>query len=233
MLSPLEAQEYVEFKRMRRETEVMLTLKKLVTDASRREMDRSALKSACEFARRTQGSGILVSPVNVAAAKRQLAGSNVHIICIVGGTGETLPAVKRGEAKRAVRLGAEEIRLIPCYSALTGRNLSYLKREIKRVRRAAGRCSVILSLEDHALTEEEIAFGVRAACEGGANGVCVRGEAELLLRALELGAGKVFADCSGVENAEQVKLLLRAGASRLVSGNGVRIAEELYESIKT
>lgn len=231
-LTPAEEQDFLEFKRVRRETEIALTLKKLISDASRRETDRAALARICAFAKRTKGSGVLVSPVNVVQAKRFLSGTEVRVVCLVGGSGETLPAVKRAETKKVIRLGAEEIRLVPCYSALAGKNLAYLKREVKKVKRAAGRRGVVLSLEDHALTEEEIVLGVRAVESGGADGVCVRGEDALLLSALEKGAGKLFVDCSGVENAGQLTLLLRTGASRLVSGCGEKLSEELYASIK-
>lgn len=231
-LSPEEERDFLEFKRVRRETEVMLTLRKIIADASRRETDRAAVHRACEFAKRTKGSGVLVSPVHAAQAKKELEGTGIRVICLVGGSGETLPAVKKAEAKKVLRLGAEEIRLVPCYSALACGNLGYLKREVKKVKRAAGKKSVILSLEDHALTPKEVTAGVRAACEGGANGVCVRGENDLVVSALENGAGKLFVDCSGVENAGQLTLLLRAGASRLTSSCGEKLMEELYAAAK-
>lgn len=222
---------FTEFKRTRREAEVLLTLKKLISDASRRETDRPLLKKICDFAKKEKLSAVLVSPVNAAAAKKILAGSGVGVICLVGGNGETLPAVKKYEAKRAVKAGAEEIRLVPCYSALTGGNLAYLKREISKVRRAAGGRKVVLSLEDHTLGEEDVALGARAACEGGAAGVCVRGETPLLLRAIEAGKGKISVECSGVENSAQLRSLQALGALRLVSPCSEKLSEELFASL--
>lgn len=222
---------FTEFKRTRKEAQILLTLKKLIADASGRETDRVLLKKICEFAKKEHMSGVLVSPVNVASAKKFLAGSGVHVICIVGGSGETLPAVKRFEAKRAARAGAEEFRLVPCYSALVGGNLAYLRREVKKVRRAVRGRGVALSLEEHSLGEEDVALGTRAACEGGADGVCVRGETPLLLRALEAGAGKITVDCSGVENAEQLRSLQTLGALRLVSPCSERLSDELFATL--
>lgn len=222
---------FTEFKRTRKEAQVLLTLKKVISDASRRETDRASLKKICEFAKREKLGGVLVSPVNVAAAKKLLAGSEVRLICLIGGSGETLPAVKKYEAKRALRAGARELRLVPCYSALVGGNLAYLKREIKKVKRAAKGIKVCLSLEDHALGEEDITLGTRAACGGGADGVAVRGEMELLLRAVEIGAGKIEVDCSGVENAEQLRALQALGAARLVSPCSEQLSDELFASL--
>ena len=222
-----ERAEFAEFLRTRKEAEVSAALKKLVFDASRREMDKTLLGKICAFAAKNRLGGVLVSPVNVTSAKRSLAGSGVRVLCIVGGTGETLPAVKKYEAKRAARAGASEIVLTPCHSALFSGNIACLKREIKKVRRAV-KLPVVLSLEDRALSEEDIALGTRAACFGGAVGVCVRGEPQFLLRAMECADGKLSVDCYGVENAEQLRSLKSLGAARLVSVSCDSLADDLF-----
>ena len=231
MLSAAEVAEFGEFKRARREQEISFTLNKLLIDASRRETDRAALKKACEVAVKLHASGVQVSPVNVAAAKRQLSASETPVCGLVGGTGESLIAIKRTEAKKAFRMGAKEVRLVLCYSQLTGGGINYLKREIRRVRRAIRKGTLTVSLEDHSLDEEEIAMGVKAACAGRADAVCVRGETSLVSRALKESAGKLRVEVSGVENAEQLRLLLKSGAVRATTGDGERIAEELYTSL--
>lgn len=232
VISAEEAAEFGEFKRSRREAEIALLLKKVVVDASRRDTDRHALKAACESAKKLDAHGVIVSPVNVAAARRFLAGSGQSVACLVGGTGESLAAVKKAEAKKAARQGAKELRLVLCYSALAGGNLSYLKREVKKVRRAAKKCALFVSLEDHGLSESEVALGARAACEGGAAGVCVRGETQLILRALTVGGGKLSAECSGVENAAQLRSAVRAGAALAATRRSEEIAEELYRALE-
>lgn len=230
-LSAAEVAEYGEFKRARREAEISFTLAKLIIDASRRETDHAALKRACDAAVKLKAAGVLVSPVNVAAAKKLLAGSEISVNCIVGGTGESLISVKKIETKKAVRLGSAGVRLVLCYSRLTGGGINYLKREVKRVRRAVRKGSLIVSLEDHSLKEEDVSLGVRAACAGKANGVCVRGETELVLRAVKEAAGRLTVEVSGVENAEQLRLLLKAGAVRATTGCGEKISEELFAAL--
>lgn len=230
VLTPAESAEFVEFRRYRRETEIAVTLKKLAVDASRRETDKHALQSACAAAKKQGAAAVVVSPVNVAAARRRLEDSPVLVSCLAGGTGESLISVKKTEAKRAVKQGAREIRLVPCYSALTGGNCAYLKREIRRIKKCVKKCAVVLSLEDRALSAEDVALGVRAACDGKADGVCVRGETDLLLRAVQVSAGRVRVDVSGVENAEQLRLLFKAGAFRAATSCIEKIAEDLYRS---
>lgn len=231
-LSAAEAAEYGEFKRTKRESEILFTLKKLVVDASRREANVATLKKACEAALRLHASGVLVSPVNVSRAKKALSGG-APVCCLVGGTGESLISVKKTETKKAIRQGAHEIRLILCYSALTGGNFSYLKREIKRIRRAAKKRTLTVSLEDRCLGAEEIELGVRAACAAKADGVCVRGEASLVLRAAEASGGRLFTEVSDVENAEQLRFMIKAGAARASTLNAEKIADELYAALRT
>lgn len=231
MITAEEAAEFGEFKRARREAEISFTLSKLLIEASRREIDRSALKRACEISVRLNASGLQVSPVNVAAARKLLGKSETKVCCLVGGSGESLISVKRLESKKAFRMGAREIRLVLCYSQLTGGGYAYLKREIKRVRRVLRRGSLIISLEDHSLEEEEVALGVRAAAASKADGVCVRGELKILLRAVKEAAGRLTVEVSGVENSEQLRQLFHSGATRAVTSCGERIAEELYDSL--
>ncbi len=232
VLSASDATDYEEFKRSRREAEIAVTLKRLIVDASRRETDKRVLKTACERAKRLGASGVLVSPVNVSSARRLLAGSRVNIICLVGGTGESLPAVKKAEAKKARSQGAAEIRLVPAYSALAGRNLGYLKKEVKKVRKAVKKCAVTLSLEDGSLSGDDVALGVKAAREGGAHGVCVRGDVSSVARAVEAGADRLRVDASGIENAGQLRDTLRAGALRAQTITPDRLVKELYDALR-
>ncbi len=222
--------EYEEFKRVRRETEIAVTLGKLTVDASRRETDKYALKRACESAKKLRAYGVLVSPVHVSEARKFLAGTPTNVICLVGGTGESLPAVKKTEAKKAAKQGAREIRLILCYSALRGGKISYLKKEIKKVRKAVKKCSVTVSLEDHTFGDEELMRGVRAACDAGAQGVCVRGEIPLVMRAVQTGAGKLRTEVSGVENAEQLRALFKVGALRATTQYMEKLCVEIHEA---
>lgn len=233
VLSAEEVAEYGEFKRVQREREITLTLKKLVLDASRRENDRASVKRACESAKNLNAIGVLTSPVNAAYACKQFPQTEERspsVIVKVGGTGESVIAVKKYETKKAVRQGADGIRLVPCYSALLSGEYNYLKREIKTVRRAVKRGTLMLALDDGAVQEKDVALGVRAAVAARADGVSVRGDYDLVLAAVEAAEGKVFVEANGVQNAAQLKLLLRAGVLRAVTDNGDKLAEELRSS---
>ncbi len=233
VLSAAEAAEYGEFKRARREAEIAFTMKKLIPNASRRETDRPALKHTCELAVKYSASGVLVSPVNVSAAKKQLGKGGPNVCCLVGGTGESLTSIKKAETKRALRMGAKEIRLVLCYSQLAGGGYSYLKREIRRIRRTVRKGTLVVSLEDRSLGEEEIALGVRAAAAGKADAVCVRGESGLILHAVNEAAGRLGVEASGVQNAEQLRLVIKSGAARVTTECAEKIFDELYLALES
>lgn len=227
-LTAAEAAEFGEFKRARKEAELSFTLTKLLVDASFREVDKSSLRRACETGLRFNVSGVEVSPVNVSAARRLLGRGGAPVCCVVGGTGESLTSVKRFEAKKAVGMGAREIRLVPCYSQLASGGYTYLKKEIRRIKRCVKRGTLTVNLDDRNLSEEEVAIGVRAAAAGKADAVCVRGETELIIRAVKEAAGRLAVEAAGIENAEQLRLVLQAGATRAVSSCCEKLADELY-----
>ena len=210
-ISAEEAAEFAEFKKSRREAEYALALGKLVADASMPMLGDAALKGVCESAKRCALYGVLVSPVRVAAAKKLLGASGVRVLCLAGGTGESLPAVKRAEVRRAVRQGAREIYLFPCRSALAEGREGYLKREVKSVRRAAKKAPVMLVLGG--LPPAQVALGARAARESGAEGVCVRQDE--FLSAVEGGAGRLRIDALCAESVQSLEACVRMGAMRV------------------
>lgn len=209
-----EAAQYEEFKRERKALEESARIRKIVVDASLRSTDRAALSRACALVKRIGAGGILVSPVNVAPARRIL-GRGFPVICTVGGTGESLPAVKKTETKKAVGQGANEIRLTLSFSKLVGGDVNYLKKEIKAVKRGAKRAIVTLALDDSALTEEDVATGVRAAGKARAGGVCVRGALPFVLAAEKAGCMRI--EASDVGTAEGLDSLLRVGVIRVTT----------------
>ena len=207
--------------RRRRETEVTLALSRLVADASMPTVDDGALKNVCENAKKCGLYGVLVSPVRVAAAKKLLGGSGVRVICLAGGTGESLPAVKRAEVKRAVKCGAREIYLFPCRSALVCGRTAYLKREVRTVCRAAKKIPVILVLGG--LPSEQVAAGVRAAREGCAEGVCVL--LDEIVSAVKGCAGRLRIDALCAEGTHALEACVRMGAVRICTPRPEHLAD--------
>lgn len=227
VLSEAEEADFREFQRTKRETEIALVLRRLIVDLTA-ETDRAALKAGIGSAFRLHTAGVLLTPVQLSWARKAIKGrgdlsARPHLIVLIGGTGDTLPSVKKYEAKKAVRQGAEELILLPSAFSLRGGTVQNIKRELRSVRRAAGRVPLTAAFSDRRFTPEEVLLGVKAAAAAGLCGVLVRGEPEEAASArsaLPVGV-------TGAENAEQLKLLFQAGAVRAVTACPERIAEEL------
>lgn len=225
VLSAAEEAEYREFLRIKRESEIALMLRRLVVDVSGIS-DRASLRAACGAASRLFAAGVLASPVQVSSVRRQLP-REIFVAALVGGSGESLPSVKRYEAKRAVRQGADAVVLLPSMFSLLSGEGQGVKREWRLVRRAVKRARMLVALDDRRLEREAFAPAVRAAKACGADGVLVRGEPEWVRAAAEEGEGLLVE--AGVENAEQLRLLLSAGAVRVLTSAADAIAAQLRQ----
>lgn len=250
VLSAGEAARFREFLRKRKETELALMLHRLISDLTSAS-DRAALRAGVESAVRMGAFGVLVTPDKLplvrkllqesgksgqpaaqtaaqpaAQASAQTVAGVPRLFALIGGTGETLPAVKKYEARKAVRLGAEALVLLPSVMLLHGGAVQAAKREWRPVLRAAGKRGVFVSLADPALNGEETLSGVRAAKKAGAAGVVVRGEVAIVSAAFR----EACPVCTqGVGSAEELSLLCKAGAGYAFTAQAECLAGELRQ----
>lgn len=246
VLSAGEAARFREFLRRRKETELALMLHRLISDLTS-VSDRAALRVGVESAVRMGAFGVLVTPDKLplvrkllqesgksgqpdaqpaAQASAQTVAGVPRLFALIGGTGETLPAVKKYEARKAVRLGAEALVLLPSVMLLHGGAVQAAKREWRPVLRAAGKRGVFVSLADPALNGEETLSGVRAAKKAGAAGVVVRGEVAIVSAAFR----EACPVCTqGVGSAEELSLLCKAGAGYAFTAQAECLAGELRQ----
>lgn len=253
MLSAGEAARFREFLRKRKETELALMLHRLISDLTA-VSDRAALRAGVECAVRMGAFGVLVTPDKLPLVRKllqesgksgqpdaknaaktavqnavQTAAGVPRLFALIGGTGETLPAVKKYEARKAVRLGAEALVLLPSVMLLHGGAVQAAKREWRPVLRAAGKRGVFVSLADPALNGEETLSGVRAAKKAGAAGVVVRGEVAIVSAAFR----EACPVCTqGVGSAEELSLLCKAGAGYAFTAQAECLAGELRQLTK-
>lgn len=209
--------------------------------------DRAALRVGVEGAVRMGAFGVLVTPDKLPLVRKllqesgksgqpdaqtaaqpavQTAAGVPRLFALIGGTGETLPAIKKYEARKAVRLGAEALVLLPSVMLLHGGAVQAAKREWRPVLRAAGKRGVFVSLADPALNGEETLSGVRAAKKAGAAGVVVRGEVAIVSAAFR----EACPVCTqGVGSAEELSLLCKAGAGYAFTAQAECLAGELRQ----
>ena len=253
VLSAGEAARFREFLRRRKETELALMLHRLISDLTS-VSDRAALRAGVESAVRMGAFGVLVTPDKLPLVRKLLqesgksgqpdaknaaptavptaaqTGAGVpRLFALIGGTGETLPAVKKYEARKAVRLGAEALVLLPSVMLLHGGAVQAAKREWRPVLRAAGKRGVFVALTDPSLNGEETLSGVRAANKAGAAGVVVRGEVAIVSAAFRESCPVCT---QGVGSAEELSLLCKAGAGYAFTAQAECLAGELRQLTK-
>ena len=241
VLSAGEAVRYREFLRRKREAETALMLHRLVADLTS-VSDRASLRSGVEGAVRLGAFGVLVTPDKLPPVRKLLkeggkgaqrgdpnSADAPRLFALVGGTGETLPAVKKYEVKKAVRLGADALVFVPSVMLFRGGTVQAVRREWRPVLRAAGKRGVFGALTDPSLNGEETLSGVRAANKAGAAGVVVRGEVAIVSAAFR----EACPVCTqGVGSAEELSLLCKAGAGYAFTAQAECLAGELRQLTK-
>ena len=232
VLSPAEAEEYCIFKRQKRVEEVLNSLKKTVL-APEKDLSFDELKKCAETARASRSVAVRVPPNKVVFTRNALSGSGVLTDCVVGGNGETTAQVKRYETKRAVRDGAGRITLILSSTAVKTGRWNEVKKDIKKVCRAAKKRPVTVALHSDSskttgANEWKKLAALSADC--GARYISVpfyRGAAEL--RGFLKDTCMMEVTC--VNNSADFKTLVASGVECLgVLGLETIRAELLYEA---
>ena len=238
-ISPEEMEEFAEFKRRKKADELRRRLQMIDHTLLRQTATREEIRKLCEEARTLGFYSVCVQPVYVSLCRTVLKNDpQVKIACVVGfPMGENVTPVKVYETKRAVADGADEIDMVLCVSAVKNGDYAYVKREIKKVVRAAQGRPVKVILETSLLTRDEM---VRAACcarDAGAAfvktstgyfGGGAKAEDVRLLKETVRGDCLVKAS-GGIRTAEDFAAMEGAGADRIGTSAGVDIAAQLRQ----
>ena len=207
----------------------------------RQTATKDEIKKLCAEAVEYGFCSVCVQPVYVSACYSYLKKApDVKIACVVGfPMGENKTETKVFETKRAVLDGANEIDMVICLSAVKNGNYGYVKREVKKVVKAAKGRPVKAILGTSMLTRDEMLKAAAAARDAGAaflktstgyfgGGATV--EAVQALKQIAGGACSVKAS-GGVRTAQQLRALADAGAERIGTSSGTSIADELKKQM--
>lgn len=131
-LSDAEAEAYQAYKREKHILEVMNYMQKTVLDARGEDVKKlalTAIKHGC--------AAVKIFPSQLALARAAIEGSKLKIDCFIGGTGETFTKAKVYETKLSRRNGAQEITLLLSENDVKNNRFAEIKKEIKKVCKAA------------------------------------------------------------------------------------------------
>jgi len=203
---------------------------------------KSDIVKLCDEAKRYGFYAVCVNPYYVPLASKLLSGTDVKISSVVGfPLGATFTEIKAAEAERSIRLGASEIDMVMNISAFKSGDLEYVKRDIREVRERIGDAILKVIIECCYLTDDEKILAAKICEEEGADYVKTStgfgpGGAKLedvrLLRKALSPKVKIKA-AGGIRTFEQAVKFIEAGADRIGTSSGVKIAEEGIRSAKT
>ncbi|MBR6163623.1 deoxyribose-phosphate aldolase [bacterium] len=204
----------------------------LKPDAKKEELDK-----LFEEAKKYGFLGVCVNPINVEYAKKQLEGSGVKIVTVVGfPLGASLSGIKAFEAKRAIEQGADEVDMVICVQALKNKDYKYVLNDIKSVKSACGQTPLKVIIETDLLEKDEIKKACQLIIDAKAdfaktstgfvkNGVGAKVEdVEIMAQVLKGSKVKIKAS-GGIKDREKAEKLIQAGAVRLGTSSGVKLVE--------
>lgn len=199
----------------------------LKPDASREELIK-----VCEEAKQYNFATVCVNSSNIPMVARQLKGSTVKPIAVVGfplGAGSSQS--KAFEAREAVRCGAEEIDMVINIGALKSKDYRLVHEDIKTVVEAVKPHKVKVIIETSKLNNEEkivacalsktagAAF-VKTSTGFGGGGATIE-DIELMRRIV--GSDMEVKASGGIRTQEDAKKMIAAGADRIGASASVAI----------
>jgi len=175
---------------------------------------------------------VCVNPIWVKYAKHQLKKTDVLVCTVIGFPHGTHSAnVKAYEAVEAVKDGADELDMVINVNALKTKDYHTILHEIKGVVEAANQRTVKVIIETCYLTAEEIVKASSLVVEAGAQFVKTstgfgtygaRVEDVQLMKDTVKDKAEVKAS-GGVRTYEDAMKMIKAGATRIGTSNGVDI----------
>lgn len=188
----------------------------------------------CGEAREYGLLGVCVNPCYVGLARHLLSDTDVKIVTVAGfPLGSTYPEVKALEAKMAVEAHADEVDMVMNIAAFKTGDHDAVVSDIRGVVEAAKPYPVKVIIEACLLTDDEKRTACRLVAEGGAafvktstgfnKGGATVADVQLLAAEAEKYGIKVKA-AGGIRDAETAQAMLQAGAERIGTSAGPKIA---------
>ncbi|MGO9640103.1 MAG: deoxyribose-phosphate aldolase [Candidatus Acidiferrales bacterium] len=201
------------------------------------EASRDDITKLCKEAARFGFASVCINPWYVSLAAEILRGTPVKVCTVVGfPLGATLPQVKIYETEEAIKAGAQEIDMVINIGALKSGQDDLVEQDIRGVVDASHRSGAITKviLETALLSIEEKIRGSLAAKRAGADfvktstGFSTGGataEDVALMRAV-VGEDMGIKAAGGVRSLDDLKKMVRAGATRIGASASIKILEQ-------
>ncbi|MGL4336158.1 MAG: deoxyribose-phosphate aldolase [Turicibacter sp.] len=188
----------------------------------------------CKEAKQFDFASVCVNPTWVSLCANELKGTDVKTCTVIGfPLGATLKEVKAFETKCAIEAGATEIDMVINVGAAKDGNFELVYEDIKAVVDAANGVLVKVIIETCLLTDEEKVKACEASVKAGANfvktstGFSTGGATaeDVALMRKTVGANIGVKASGGVRSAQDMNVMVEAGANRIGTSGGVSLVQ--------
>ena len=202
----------------------------LKTDAQKKDLDKLLLE-----AKKYNFMSVCVSPIWVKYAAEQLKDTNVKVCTVIGfPQGATPTEVKVFETKNAIENGATEVDMVIPVGVLKDKDYIAVENDIWAVVEAAkSKALTKVIIETCLLTDEEKIMACKLSKSAGADfvktstGFSTAGATVKDIRLMRETVGEQMGvkASGGVRSREDADAMIKAGATRIGTSNGVKIVE--------
>lgn len=202
----------------------------LKTDAQKKDLDKLLLE-----AKKYNFMSVCVSPIWVKYAAEQLKDTNVKVCTVIGfPQGATPTEVKVFETKNAIENGATEVDMVIPVGVLKDKDYIAVENDIRAVVEAAkSKALTKVIIETCLLTDEEKIMACKLSKSAGADfvktstGFSTAGAIVKDIRLMRETVGEQMGvkASGGVRSREDADAMIKAGATRIGTSNGVKIVE--------
>jgi deoxyribose-phosphate aldolase len=198
---------------------------------------REMVKTLCEEAIEYKFAAVCVNPYHVEYCSELLKNSDVKVATVIGfPLGANTRETKAFETIDSINKGADEVDMVINIGALKDKNYDLVKEDIESVVKAAnGKAIVKVIIETSLLTEEEKAKACELSLEAKADfvktstGFSTGGatvEDVKLMKSI-VGNNMEIKASGAVRDLMTAKSMIEAGATRLGTSSGIKIAKEI------
>ena len=190
------------------------------------------IKKLCLEAKEYHFASVCVNPCYVGYCHALLKDSDVKVCTVIGfPLGANTPTTKCQEAQEAVRLGAQEVDMVINIADAKDGNFKAIEEEIALVKKASYPALLKVILETCYLSDEEIVQACKAAkaakadfvktSTGFGTGGATTHHVELMRKTV--GPDMGVKASGGVRSKEDALDMIKAGATRIGTSNGLAI----------
>jgi len=186
------------------------------------------IENLCEKAKKYGFYGICVSPKYVELAKELLKATEIKVISTVGYPyGTTLPEVKSVEAMLLASNGADELDIVPNFSALKEGELDLFYNEIMDLAHEV-KIPVKIVLDAKRVSEKDLITASKLSIQAGAKFVKITNANPSLVEIISnetMGDIKIKVS-AGIKDLNTALAYVSAGATRIGTSAGDKIIDE-------